>query len=337
MTRETKIGLLVGLAFIIVIGVLLSDHIQSSTEPRRAVLTASGDTLRRGIEVPGGQGSKLVQVVAPSVVEPSSTVVTQDYLTNAGRPESIIRIGPGNDATTAGDRNGPVISGNDPVVVGPQIQLPGNTPVVPLAAEGPSTQTQHSGAVVVTPSPEQQIEDVIGRGVNRPAAPENNVVADGSRKHVAVEGDSVYRMTMKYYGGYSKSRELLIVKANPTMGGKAERIVIGQTYTIPSLPGTKPVVDTSVADRAQTARETLPPVVQTNTPAPTPVREPVAPARASTYTVRDGDSLWKIADRTGSSINEIKSMNKDLLKGGDVVRPGMTLRLPAKPASAAVN
>jgi uncharacterized protein YneF (UPF0154 family) len=35
MTRETKIGLLVGLAFIIVIGILLSDHLTSSTEPPR--------------------------------------------------------------------------------------------------------------------------------------------------------------------------------------------------------------------------------------------------------------------------------------------------------------
>ena len=33
MTRETKIGLLVGLAFIIVIGILLSDHMTSTTQP----------------------------------------------------------------------------------------------------------------------------------------------------------------------------------------------------------------------------------------------------------------------------------------------------------------
>ena len=36
MTRETKIGMLVGLAFIIVIGILLSDHMTSTTEPQRA-------------------------------------------------------------------------------------------------------------------------------------------------------------------------------------------------------------------------------------------------------------------------------------------------------------
>ena len=43
MTRETKIGLLVGLAFIIVIGILLSDHLTSSTEPPMATL-AQGES-----------------------------------------------------------------------------------------------------------------------------------------------------------------------------------------------------------------------------------------------------------------------------------------------------
>ena len=41
MTRETKIGLLVGLAFIIVIGILLSDHLTSSTEPPKTVNSMS--------------------------------------------------------------------------------------------------------------------------------------------------------------------------------------------------------------------------------------------------------------------------------------------------------
>ena len=46
MTRETKIGLLVGLAFIIVIGILLSDHLTSSTEPPQAPLATAGNTVR---------------------------------------------------------------------------------------------------------------------------------------------------------------------------------------------------------------------------------------------------------------------------------------------------
>src|SRR2546422_7815776 len=56
MTRETKIGLLVGLAFIIVIGILLSDHLTSSTEPPPAPLAGAGSSVRAGGTTPGGQG-----------------------------------------------------------------------------------------------------------------------------------------------------------------------------------------------------------------------------------------------------------------------------------------
>ena len=44
MTRETKIGLLVGLAFIIVIGILLSDQLMRATEapPADGVARGSG-------------------------------------------------------------------------------------------------------------------------------------------------------------------------------------------------------------------------------------------------------------------------------------------------------
>ena len=50
MTRETKIGLLVGLAFIIMIGILLGDHISSSTDPVRADATETSKAIERSIE-----------------------------------------------------------------------------------------------------------------------------------------------------------------------------------------------------------------------------------------------------------------------------------------------
>ena len=52
MTRETKIGLLVGLAFIIVIGILLSDHMTSTTEPPKAPLSVAGNNLRESVVTP---------------------------------------------------------------------------------------------------------------------------------------------------------------------------------------------------------------------------------------------------------------------------------------------
>ena len=53
MTRETKIGLLVGLAFIIVIGILLSDHLTNSTEAPPAVIAQTARGVRESIAVPG--------------------------------------------------------------------------------------------------------------------------------------------------------------------------------------------------------------------------------------------------------------------------------------------
>src|SRR4051794_29850308 len=46
MTRETKSGMLVGLAFIIVIGILLSAHMTSTTETPRADQPRAGSDVR---------------------------------------------------------------------------------------------------------------------------------------------------------------------------------------------------------------------------------------------------------------------------------------------------
>ena len=67
MTRETKIGLLVGLAFIIVIGILLSDHLTSATEPQQAQLAQVAGNVRNGVAVPGGANAQppITQVQKP--------------------------------------------------------------------------------------------------------------------------------------------------------------------------------------------------------------------------------------------------------------------------------
>ena len=65
MTRETKIGLLVGLAFIIVIGILLSDHLTSSTEPPQAALANAGNNVRSGRRPAPGQTAPQPAPVTP--------------------------------------------------------------------------------------------------------------------------------------------------------------------------------------------------------------------------------------------------------------------------------
>src|SRR5258707_9855960 len=76
MTRETKIGLLVGLAFIIVIGILLSDHLTSSTEPPPAPLASTTATyVRNQVTTPGAPQNAAPIVIAPQV-QPQRTVPT---------------------------------------------------------------------------------------------------------------------------------------------------------------------------------------------------------------------------------------------------------------------
>src|SRR4051812_5445221 len=94
MTRETKIGLLVGLAFIIVIGILLSDHLTSTTEPPQAPLVQAGKDVRSGVTVPGGTAAPITQVQVPQGVAPQSPVATRDELQPKQPPVTVVQIGP---------------------------------------------------------------------------------------------------------------------------------------------------------------------------------------------------------------------------------------------------
>ena len=72
MTRETKIGLLVGLAFIIVIGILLSDHFTTTTQPHQAALTTTIDDVLGSTRTLGPRRQNSAPLEAPNV-EPRAT------------------------------------------------------------------------------------------------------------------------------------------------------------------------------------------------------------------------------------------------------------------------
>src|SRR5688500_17572466 len=114
MTRETKIGLLVGLAFIIVIGILLSDHLTSATEPQQAQLAQVAGNVRNGVAVPGGAQAQppITQVQPPADVTPQQPVMTKEELTPKQPPVEIVKIGgPQNPAPT--QQQQPAPAGND--------------------------------------------------------------------------------------------------------------------------------------------------------------------------------------------------------------------------------
>src|SRR5262249_28719699 len=107
MTRETKIGLLVGLAFIIVIGVLLSDHIGTVTQPPPAQMDPTKN-LRDGVLAPGGRGNSQGSI---ALAEPRFRVplASSETITE---PHATIDIGPGEIRPNRSTRidNGPTVT-----------------------------------------------------------------------------------------------------------------------------------------------------------------------------------------------------------------------------------
>ncbi len=128
------------------------------------------------------------------------------------------------------------------------------------------------------------------------------------------------------------------MRANPNLRGNPNLITAGRTYVIPDL-APSPVNAAAPVNAAP---------VNATTPAPSSAVADAQPASARTegrrvngyavYTVKAGDSLWKIArEQLGSPemVGELKRLNNDVLRGSDTVRISMQLKLPT-PVSRSV-
>jgi LysM repeat protein len=127
-------------------------------------------------------------------------------------------------------------------------------------------------------------------------------------------------------GANTKANRQAIIKANPTLQADPDKVVIGQTYSIPPAPG--------VSAQAQGRGPTSAPP----TPAPERATAPIKAAGAEYwYQVQPGDNLWKIAKEQlgdASTVPAIKELNKANVKNWDVLPAGTKLRMPARPLAS---
>jgi len=148
MTRETKIGLLVGLAFIIVIGILLSDHMTSTTEPPKAPLSVAGSNVRESVVTPAApNGATPAAAAGPTqaAVAPSQTVLTgADLARPAQANVPTIQVGPAAQQAPSPIlvQQGPVVpqpsQPSQPVAQAPQTNTPEASPPVVIAQQPPA-------------------------------------------------------------------------------------------------------------------------------------------------------------------------------------------------------
>jgi len=275
MNRETKIGLLVGLAFILVIGILLSDHFRSITEPPQAMLSGAGAKVRQGVVSPGTNAPPIT-LVTPQIVVPSTPVPTPGDVTQTPTP----------------------------VVPAPlQTPKPAPAPETVNGADPPTPDIPDTLHYDQHPQPHGTIE------ILPPSIP-------SLKPYVAQPGDTLGKIAARTMGTNSKANRTAIINANPAMRDDPDLIVAGATYMIPAAatPAPTPALTPTPTD-------------------PTATTPPPATSTADVYVVVAGDNLWRIAsDVCGDpgTLDQIRQINKDVLKGKDNLKVGMKLKLPPK-------
>jgi nucleoid-associated protein YgaU len=197
MTRETKIGLLVGLTFIIVVGVLLSDYMTSTREPLPAPLQMAGNELRNGLGQPRSDESSPVAMVPPNV-SPRQAVPTREELTPKPSKQT--------------------------VAVNTQ-SLP------PAQQQAPVPATLRD----VAQRNGEELVDANGQPLTNNNS--QTVAKAAADSYTAEPGDSLSKIALKALGANTRANRAAIIAVNPSLKENPNMIVVGRAYAIPTAGG----------------------------------------------------------------------------------------------------
>lgn len=338
MTRETKIGLLVGLAFIIVIGILLSDHLQSSTEPPRAEMNSVGRNVTSTVTPPGASSASIV-VPAP-VPQPQLThqVPTPRDLQQPTQASEIVKIGPGSASQAQGQvpsqpQNPNVSTTSTPIQQAPAIvqvsnsqQIDNQTPLRASQPEAPGVDPNSAIAQIARANGQQLV------GMTPAGSAAQAPSAAGAKEYIAEPGDNLSKIAAKFYGRSTKAGQDAIVAANASLINDPSKVIyVGKPYRIPAMASAStPAQQPAIVAVQQIPAAQIAPVQQKPT---TPARSP-----ENWYTVKSGDTLTRIAREElgdAGAVNAIVELNRDTIKDPGRLSPNMKLRLPGKSVAQA--
>lgn len=318
MTREAKIGLLVALAFILVIGILLSDHVTSATRPASAALAMIEGNIRDSTNTPGGAVPPATAPRLPGDEPPPAETTTYVH-PPAAPPQGAsgeISVGiasppPGQEQPLA-DPITPEIDWTNPGTENPTDALTTEQQQLQAAAN------EHGQTLI-------PVNDGRGGAASDPAPS-----STGVKEYTIQPNDSLSKITAKFLGRYNPANEEIIFKLNPKLRANPNRIIVGETCVVPATASAIENLRAAVAPPANQHRNMEPP----RNRRPERAVEPPARAGASTktYTVKDGDTLWSIAQSqlgSGARHKDILKLNADKIDSADEIEVGMKLKLPS--------
>lgn len=351
MAKETKVGLLAGLAFIICFAVILANRGRQEAVTQRLALPAeqapSIGAAHRAARPGPVSGSDASTARLPAGVESPADPVPatrQEFRRGTpGRPEG----------TPAAQPAGGPLPGS-PVLDDPRFvrsaspsadqamaervrlleqrlaQLTEGTPdgsatrtagTAPGQTDFSAPLTAQSGRDVSRPSldPARDVASQAGTSERLPAMPVKG------RRHTIAAGDSLYRIADRYYGGKSATYIRAIFDANRRVLTDPDRLPIGVELVVPDLPE-KGVLQAG-ATHAQEASKTANPRDAARTPL---ASESAVPFRW--YQIKRNDRYVSIArEQLGNEHRwkEIYELNKDKFPNASQIREGVRIKLPA--------
>ncbi|MCC6682812.1 MAG: LysM peptidoglycan-binding domain-containing protein [Phycisphaeraceae bacterium] len=313
MTRETKVGLLVGLGVILLIGIIVSDQLSQIQKQQPADLTDFADAAQQGIISDELVGPALNAPPARNNTAPGSN-------TTAPASESVT-----SEPAHAGIAPTPVpnatAESDSPITQPMQVQADRSDLADRLVMQ--IERARQDGLAV---SAERQQEEGVIRMPQRSETSDAAVpvLALGQPRldqqataakpvvHTVADGDSLYRIAEKYLGDGTRWRE--IVNANPGKIGDDNQIQVGAKLTIPSREINRPA-----------------PAGTPDSQSPAPMTAPTRSNARKTYTVKSGDTLFSIARvqlGDGGRWKSIYDANRDKLADPDSVKVGQSLKIP---------
>ncbi len=297
MTRETKIGLLVGLGVILAIGVLISDHLSVAER--------------------GNPAHQLDHHAAGPANDPSLTGSTQFAERRGPLPEPRGENRDGRDGVRLLDDRDQSPPPHDPADHGiwrlnrTQAQPPRSpeTPPRPQPHRQPRPRPHPNPAPHTTqgqPSPQPEVDRLVQR-MPEPQPPRQN---PGDRYHHVARGETLTTIARDYYGHGAYWRT--IYEANP-------REIIPSPNALRS--GVRILIPMRRTPAGAAAREAVAPRAD----------RAATPARTKTYAIRKGDTLTELAQQfmgTSRKWQELYQMNTDKIDDPDRLIAGVEIVVP---------
>jgi len=307
MTRETKIGLFVGMGVIILIGILISDHLSDAQRQQHAPLNAALE----GIDDPRDR---------PFTPDESAGMrdgFGQTGLTGGPAPPPVDL-----NAAEVGPAHPPRDAFEGSVLRQDIYQLQSQTDSgADLAQRDVPTDRGHTALPSefsrVTPPPGVSRADAEQIRRLGPAGAGNTAsAAPRVRYHYVKEGETLSSIASHYYG--QARHYQLIYEANRDKLSSPNAVRPRIQLVIPPDPaqgeGAPAVADADASSRSTAASAGA-----------------ASSSGTKEYTVKEGDTLSSIAEQFYGSQNkwtELHKLNKDRLPNANRLRAGMTLRVP---------